>query len=266
MLKHQGVRRTHVHNVRLAVLLSLTAGLVNGEGFLGFSILTTNVTGHAALFAEGLSIQDWNTSWVIALWMILFLSGAFISSFIIDVIGKNQQYSNLIPISLEFIILVMIALIGNHYKNQLVARQLFAGSLLFAMGMQNALVSMISKSVVRTTHLTGTFTDLGIELAQLKFISSEKKSELKSRISLKLFIIISFIFGAILGAYTFRNFKYYSFFAPATILVYTLLYDIFRVNATRYYRKIGKKIKPYKPSKPKIPTPVVRSIIIKKPQ
>jgi hypothetical protein len=41
MLKHTGVRRTHIHNVRLAALLSLTAGAVNAEGFLGFSVLTT---------------------------------------------------------------------------------------------------------------------------------------------------------------------------------------------------------------------------------
>lgn len=259
MLKHTGVRRTHIHNVRLAILLSLTAGLVNGEGFLGFSVLTTNVTGHAALFAESISIKEWTTSWVIALWMFLFLAGAFISSFIIDIIGKNQRYSNLIPISLEFLILVTIGIIGNHYKNNLIARQLFAGSLLFAMGMQNALVSMISKSVVRTTHLTGTFTDLGIELAQLKFIKPEKKSELRSRIGLKLFIITSFIAGALFGAYAFRNFNYYSFFVPATILIYALLYDVFRVNVKRYYRKIGKKIKKNKSNTGEISAIVVEA-------
>lgn len=263
MLKHHGVRRTHIHNVRLAILLSLTAGLVNGEGFLGFSVLTTNVTGHAAIFAENISIQDWTTSWVIALWMFLFLSGAFISSFIIDIVGKNQRYSNLIPLSYEFIILVIIGTIGNKFKNDLVARQFFAGSLLFAMGMQNALVSMISKSVVRTTHLTGTFTDLGIELAQLKFIKPEKKSDLKSRIVLKLFIITSFIAGALFGAYAFRNFKYYSFFVPAGILVYAISYDIFRVNAKRYYRKIGKKIKTSKLIAYDIPVPKVKKIILK---
>ena len=264
MLKHHGVRRTHIHNVRLAVLLSLTAGLVNGEGFLGFSVLTTNVTGHAAIFAENISIKSWTTSWVIALWMFLFLSGAFISSFIIDVIGKNQRYSNLIPLSYEFIILVIIGIIGNHFKNNIVARQLFAGSLLFAMGMQNALVSMISKSVVSTTHLTGTFTDLGIELAQLNFIKPEKKAELKERIGLKIFIISSFIAGALLGAYAFRNFYYYSFFAPAGILILAILYDVFRVNAKRYYRKIGKKIKKGPVTPAEIPLPKIKRLVFKK--
>jgi uncharacterized membrane protein YoaK (UPF0700 family) len=247
MLKHTGVRRTHIHNVRLATLLSLTAGLVNGEGFLGFSVLTTNVTGHAALFAESISIKDWTASWVIALWMLLFLGGAFISSFILDIIGKNQRYSYLIPISIEFLILLANGLFGGNFENIFFGKQIFAGSLLFAMGLQNALVSMISKSVVRTTHLTGTFTDLGIELAQLKFVRKEKKAEMKARIRLKIYIIIFFIAGALSGAYAFRSLKFYSFFIPAAILIFTLLYDVFRVNAKLYYRKIEKKIKTVKP-------------------
>ncbi len=264
MLKHQGLRRTHIHNVRLAILLSLAAGLVNAEGFPGFSVLTTNVTGHAAIFAENISIKAWTTSWVIALWMLLFLAGAFTSSIVIDIIGKNQRYSNLLPLSLEFLILIAIATVGNHYKNSTAGSQVFAGSLLFAMGMQNALVSIISKRVVRTTHLTGTFTDLGIELAKLNFTKPEKKSDLRSHIGLKLFITGSFITGALLGAYVFRSFQYYSFFAPAAILIYALLCDVFRVNAKRYYRKIGNTIKGNKLIAHDIPVPEVKKIIIKR--
>ncbi|MDN3658619.1 YoaK family protein [Ferruginibacter paludis] len=263
MLKHHGVRRTHIHNVRLAVVLSLTAGLVNGEGLLGFSVLTTNVTGHAALFAENISIKSWATSWVIATWMLLFLGGAFISGLIIDVIGKNQRYSNLIPLTCEFLILITTGFLGNHFTNNLAVRQFFAGSLLFAMGMQNALVTMISKSVVRTTHLTGTFTDLGIELAQLIFSRTENKPELKSRIGLKLSIITSFIFGALLGAYAFGNLDYYSFFLPAAILVYAILYDVFRVNAKRYYRKMEKKIKIGTTVLGQVPTPALKKLLDK---
>jgi hypothetical protein len=51
MLRHLGTRRAYGHNVKIAALLSLTAGFVNAAGFLSFSVLTTNITGHAALFA-----------------------------------------------------------------------------------------------------------------------------------------------------------------------------------------------------------------------
>ncbi len=240
MLKHTGERRTHLHNVRLAVLLSLTAGFINGEGFLGFAVFTTNVTGHAAIFAEHIYSEDWTASLVVALWMLLFLAGAFFSGFIIDIIGENQRYSNLIPISIELAILITIGIWGNHYKESWVVRQTFTGSLLFAMGLQNALVTKISNSVVRTTHLTGTFTDLGIELALLKFVEREKRPELKSSIWLKIIIISFFIIGVIGGTYTFGRFKYHSFWVPAFILVFALMYDVFRVNAKKYYRKIEK--------------------------
>jgi len=243
MLKHTGIRRTHIHNVRLAALLSLTAGLVNAEGFLGFSVLTTNVTGHAALFAEKISLKDWTTSAVIAFWMLLFLGGAFISSLIINIIGKDQRYSYLIPVALELGIFITIALIGGHYSNRLEGRQIFAGSLLFAMGMQNALVTVISMSVVRTTHLTGTFTDLGIELAHLVKTPAEQRPALKSRIVLRLTIILSFITGAVAGACAFRALEFYSFYITAFTLVFALLYDVFRVNFKRYFRKIGRSIK-----------------------
>jgi len=102
---------------------------------------------------------------------------------------------------------------------------------------------MISRSVVRTTHLTGTFTDLGIELAQLIVIRDDDKSALKSSIVLKTVIILSFIMGALAGAYAFRFIHFYAFYIPAFILVFALLYDVFRVNVKRYYRKIGKSIK-----------------------
>lgn len=243
MLKHTGVRRTHIHNIRLAALLSLTAGSVNAEGFLGFSVLTTNVTGHAALFAEKVSLRDWRTSWVIALWMLLFLGGAFVSSLIIGIIGKNQRYSYVIPILLELGILITIATLGSYYKGSLTGRQVYAGSLLLAMGMQNALVSMISRSVVRTTHLTGTFTDLGIDLAQLIRTRNDGRAALKSRITLKMVIILFFITGALSGAYVFRLLHFYSFYLPSFILLFALSYDIFRVNVKFYYRKIEKSIK-----------------------
>jgi uncharacterized membrane protein YoaK (UPF0700 family) len=103
---------------------------------------------------------------------------------------------------------------------------------------------MISRSVVRTTHLTGTFTDLGIELAQLlRTRRNEGRSALRSRITLKMVIILSFITGALLGAYVFRVIHFYAFYVPAFILVFTLLYDVFRVNVKLYYRKIEKSIK-----------------------
>jgi len=238
MLRHLGTKRTYGHNVKLASLLCVTAGFVNAAGFLGFSVLTTNVTGHAALFAERIAMQDWLSTRVIALWMLLFLAGAFISGLIVSLVGRNQQFSYVIPILIEIMILLTVALTGHQYDGHLIARELFAGSLLFAMGLQNALVSMISGSVVRTTHLTGTFTDLGIELAQATLRVNRTNATLYSRIKLRLVIIFFFLFGALLGACLFRIYHFRSFLVPVVVLLYALLYDIFRIRIKRYYRQL----------------------------
>jgi len=237
MLRHLGTKRTYGHNVKLASLLCLTAGFVNAAGFLAFSVLTTNVTGHAALFAERLALQDWKTARVVALWMFLFFGGAFISSFIVSLIGRNQRFSYVIPILIEAVILSAVAIFGHEYNHTLIAKEIFAGSLLFAMGLQNALVSIVSGSVVRTTHLTGTFTDLGIELAQFIHWSGEDKSGIKSKMKLRVAIIFFFMSGALGGAYLFRYFSFYSFFIPVIILCCTIIYDVFRIAVVRYLRK-----------------------------
>lgn len=240
MLRHTGTKRTSAHNVRLASLLGLTAGIVNAAGFLAFAVLTTNVTGHAALFAERIAAQDWKTARVVALWMFMFLAGAFISSLIISRVGRNQRFSYVIPMLIETVILVAVALTGQRYDHSLVARELFAGSLLFAMGLQNSLVSMISGSVVRTTHLTGTFTDLGIELAQLlRGSKDEQHAGLTSRIRLRLAIIFCFLLGAVAGAWLFQVLGFLIFLVPAGILVFTLMADVFRIKVKRYYRKMS---------------------------
>jgi uncharacterized membrane protein YoaK (UPF0700 family) len=236
MLRHLGAKRTSQHNLKLATLLGLTAGFVNAEGFLGFSVLTTNVTGHAALFAERIAFQDWKTAAVIALWMLLFLAGAFFTSIVLSFTGENQRFSYFIPVIIEILILLVSALFGHQYNGALLAKELFAGSLLFAMGLQNALVSMVSGSVVRTTHLTGTFTDLGIDLAQIVHSNKAERTHLKSKIKLRIYIIFFFMAGAVLGAYLFHGFGFSSFFAPICILVFALVYDLLRIKAKKYYR------------------------------
>jgi uncharacterized membrane protein YoaK (UPF0700 family) len=112
--------------------------------------------------------------------------------------------------------------------------------LLFSMGLQNALVTRVSQSVVRTTHLTGLFTDLGIELSQLFFYTNiEAKKRLNKSILLKLIIITSFFSGGILGGFLYRSFAMKTLIFPAGLLLFVLWYDrlLFRYyNLRRKYR------------------------------
>jgi uncharacterized membrane protein YoaK (UPF0700 family) len=97
---------------------------------------------------------------------------------------------------------------------------------------------MISGAVVRTTHLTGMFTDLGIDLSAITVANREAKPQLIQKIVLRLVIIFFFFLGGIAGGYLFSFIHYATFYIPAGILVVALLYDVFRVRLLRKFRNI----------------------------
>jgi len=164
--------------------------------------------------------------------------GAFICSLFINKVGRNQRYAYVVPILTEIGILVFIAVYGYSFDRSLLKTELFAGSLLFAMGLQNAMVTMISGSVVRTTHLTGMFTDLGIELSSWIYSRNADNTVMKQKMLLRTLIIGFFIAGGISGAYLFNGIAYQSFFIPSGILIIAMFYDIFRVHTVKMVRRI----------------------------
>ena len=219
MFRHRGKNRTLIHNIRIAALLSFVAGMVNIIGFFSVKTLTTNVTGHFAYFGEGIIRKDFHESWAYLSYIIAFLFGAFSSSMMVEIIGrKNDRFVNVIPVMVEIIILVSVGLLSHH--SIIENSEIIACSLLFAMGLQNALVTSISNAAVRTTHLTGLFTDMGIELSQLFFYKKpEQLKKLQSSIKLRLVIIFFFFLGIFIGGYSYYKFEILSLLLAALVLI-----------------------------------------------
>ncbi|RTY69639.1 YoaK family protein [Flavobacterium sp. LB2P53] len=232
MFRHQGKNRTFIHNLRLATLLSFVAGIVNVTGVLSVHTLTTNVTGHFAYFAEEIMKQNYIAAITFFVFTIFFLLGAFTSNFLAELISKKHpDLSHVIPISLEMIVLIGIGIFGLASELSSIEGKWIAFSMLFAMGIQNSLVTKISQSTVRTTHLTGLFTDLGIELSQLFFYKKpEENKKLKTSIYLRLSIIIFFFMGCILGGFLYNLLGMKTLFVAATFLLFALLYDYIRLQ------------------------------------
>lgn len=232
MFRHKGENRTFIHNLRLATLLSFVAGLVNITGVLSVKTLTTNVTGHFAYFAEEVLKKNYLAAITFFVFTIFFLIGSFTSSFIAEFVSKkNPRLSHVIPISLEMIILIIIGVFGTQFNLITSEGKLIAFFMLFAMGIQNSLVTNISRSTVRTTHLTGLFTDLGIELAQLFFYKkTEDAKRLKSNIYLRLSIITFFFMGCFLGGFCYKFLEIKTLFIAAFFLFIALLFDYIRLK------------------------------------
>ncbi len=242
MLSHTGKKRTFKHNVMLAALLSLTAGFVNIVGFIAFMVFTTNITGHVAQLSENIAIGNYRSALMYAFWLLAFLLGAFFSSLSVSMIGRTQRTAYTYPLLAE-IILLFIVLIYTPQSNNLsiIHIEILAGIMLFAMGIQNAMVSIISGSVVRTTHLTGMFTDLGIELSTLITHKESRKEVLKYKVNLRLVIIFFFIFGCISGGFIYQDLKMNTLWFPIITLFFILFYDGLRYSTKIAIRKYRQK-------------------------
>jgi uncharacterized membrane protein YoaK (UPF0700 family) len=96
----------------------------------------------------------------------------FYIEFLAEWIAIKRPIITCNPISLEITILLLVGIFG--VKDLSTSGKWIAFSMLFSMGVQNSM-TQISNSIVRTTHLTGLFTDLGIELSQLFLKKQTKK-------------------------------------------------------------------------------------------
>src|SRR5690606_2281303 len=132
---------------------------------MAFFAFATNVTGHVAVFAEELVKGHLHQMSIVAVWLFAFLLGAGLSNFVAYQ-GKNRSTTLLwstLPLGLEVILLAGVGYYGTtSYSETLRETEFLVSVLLFAMGIQNGLVATISGGVVKTTHLTGLLTDLGI--------------------------------------------------------------------------------------------------------
>ncbi|MEO9076992.1 MAG: YoaK family protein [Gelidibacter sp.] len=241
MFRHQGKSRTLTHNLRIATILSFVAGIVNVSGFLAFSELTTNVTGHFALFIRDVAdFKLWKGT-IYFLYIFSFLFGSFASSFLIEQFKASRKLNVFVlPTLIESAILLSIGFTSAQVHATY--PELIVCLLLFAMGSQNSFVTKISNAVVRTTHLTGLFTDLGIELSQLFFPKIHpNRTKIKANIKLRLYIICFFFLGGLTGGflYSTMDLKLKALIFGALILLTSLFYDDFKfrlIKVTRRFR------------------------------
>jgi len=225
LFRHQGKTRTLSHNLKIASLLSFVAGIVNVGGVLAVQRLTTNVTGHFAFFVDEMFKLHFWQGFIYFLYIFFFFLGSFVSGMLTEFVArKNERLIYVLPVIIECTILLLVGLLPARVIKS--NPDTIAFSLLFAMGLQNSLVTTISNAVVRTTHLTGLFTDLGIELSQLFFYKSmQKRIKLFSSIRLRLTIISFFFMGGIASGILYSQINLRVLVIASCLLATGLIYD-----------------------------------------
>lgn len=189
-------------------VLALVAGSVNAIALLGFNHQgVSHLTGSSTLL--GIELANGNLSEITHLLLIIgsFVLGASISGFIIgnESLKLGRQYSVALILESLFLFLAMYFLIDNSTVGHYLAS--------CACGLQNAMTSAFSGAVVRTTHVTGLFTDMGITVGL--WIRGKKMDS--RRVGLYFILIFGFIIGGILGTLSFKHYNFYSIALPATL-------------------------------------------------
>jgi uncharacterized membrane protein YoaK (UPF0700 family) len=97
--------------------------------------------------------------------------------------------------------------------------------LCFIMGLQNAVISKLSNAEIRTTHITGVVTDIGIELGKLAYWNGAATAggtavrANRPRLRILATLAICFFVGGVAGALGFKHLGYASTAWLALVLV-----------------------------------------------
>ncbi|MBT0958052.1 DUF1275 domain-containing protein [Alphaproteobacteria bacterium KMM 3653] len=229
MLITVGDARSKTINLALAGLMSCVAGALNAVGFLVAGSFTANMTGNISLFSEHLA----GGSVLLAL-SFLGLVGAFITGAALAAGGiqigasRGIRSAYALAITAEAALLLALGAALTQWPD-LTGEAMMIALLSIVMGFQNAVTTMISKAQVRTTHISGMATDIGIELAALTG-GQQARAEATPKLKLHALTLACFALGGVLGAALFTQIGFWLFTLTGAALLAVALPEIYRAH------------------------------------
>jgi uncharacterized membrane protein YoaK (UPF0700 family) len=208
-------QRSQLADRHLGYTLAFVAGAVNAGGFLAIGQYTSHMTGIVSSMADRFALGDVRFALAaLAAWM-AFVLGAATTAILINFARRRHlrsQYA--LSLLLEALLLLLFGVTGaylNHLHEFLDPVTVLL--LCFIMGLQNAIITKISSAVIRTTHVTGLSTDIGIELGKLIYINRNHDPELavradRNKLMLHVRLILYFFTGGVSGALGFKHIGY----------------------------------------------------------
>ncbi|MDP2016452.1 YoaK family protein [Hydrogenophaga sp.] len=223
-----GTQRTAESNRELGFVLAFVAGAINAGGFLAVKQYTSHVTGMVSSLADNLALGQLGLVVDAAVGVLSFLLGAMCCAIMVNFARRRRLSSEYaLPLLLEAALILCFGLLGAQLST-------FEGLLIpftvvllcFIMGLQNAVATKLSNAVIRTTHMTGIVTDLGIELGKLIYWNGKANHPLKVRADRKRMAVLAglltaFTTGGIAGAFGFKQ-AGYGFTVPLALVLAVL--------------------------------------------
>ncbi len=219
--RHRSVRA----NRQLGFALAFVAGAINAGGFLAVQQYTSHVTGMLSSLADNLALGHLALVVDAAVGVLSFLAGAVCCALIVNYARRRRLSSEYaLPLLVEAGLILVFGLLGsqlNSYEGLLLPFTVVL--LCFIMGLQNAVVTKLSNAVIRTTHMTGIVTDLGIELGRALYWNRHPEPGTDVHADLGRMatlggLLAFFMAGAIAGAHGFKVVGY-GFTLPVAVLL-----------------------------------------------
>jgi len=258
MLRKFSNSRTLEDNIKLGALTAFSGGMVNVASLLIFFSFSSNVTGHYAILASEIVKGNLYQTGIVFAWIFLFFFGSFLSNLIVIHLSKINTYlAHSLPLILEIICLMSVGIYGQFfYLETLFETEIMLGIMLFAMGLQNGLTASISNFAVKTTHLTGTTTDLGILFSMFTKKEYRENKELRGKAKLLSTIAIAYLGGAIISGFLYFYTGFQVFYLVSVFLTIVISYDLYKIRLARFISVRNRKnaIKVYKETKTVHPT------------
>ena len=205
--------RSNSADTRLACTLAAAAGALNTAAFEIVGFFSANMTGNVSLLSDHLAKANLGPGLFFLSIVLLFIVGSLFSTLVINA-GHRRNIRTIYAfvILLEGTALIALGVIENHFP-PLSPGVVLITSLSFLMGLQNAVVTRISNARVRTTHISGTATDIGIEMAMLFQVLRRKTSPKDAplyldRLRLHTLTLLAFLAGGIAGIGLYRVLGY----------------------------------------------------------
>lgn len=225
-------------NVVTWMILAFQAGAINVGGYLACHRFVSHTTGFATTFGAELGQGKWMASISMLSVPIWFLAGAMCSAFFIDRRIQTDR-APLYPVVMGLLFALLAIIAANGIEGtfgefgaslDLTKDYTMLAGLAMACGLQNATISSAFGSVIRTTHLTGLTTDLGIGLIRV-FTHSHKLNtrinEIRANV-MRVGIFMGFATGAAIATYFYLHFQYWGFILPALIALGLFVWSVFR--------------------------------------
>lgn len=192
--------RTPAADARLGLLLAATAGAVNAGGLLAVGHYTSHMSGLVAQMSDNLATGNLAPIAFLAGGLLAFILGAATCGWLATWAHARQphlQYA--LPVALEGSLILAFGLLQSTTIPYGMGAAM--ALLCFIMGLQNAIITRASGARIRTTHVTGIATDIGIELGHLLHNKADSR-----KLALLTGLITMFFTGGLLGAYGFQVF------------------------------------------------------------